>query len=261
MNNQATLPTATEILFENRAEKISLNTLRKTLVDSPLRRTESTADAHYEFLTWILQKLEDKVGDKAKMDYIWISSSHAKRIDNVRITKKEPCPIEKLFITRLCTTIYVDQYKETHLEGTGTDKSRFALGVAYDVEKGITLTSGTNVWSCSNMCVFGSRRWSTKGNDKVSYQRLKEIALEEINCYSLRLEDDVEKIKTLMNKPLNRGSEQRIMARMLEVAIDKNARLNMIDEDMVLNVSQINAMQEQLIKKNIRGEELTFWDL
>jgi len=261
MQNQLLLPTAQEILFENRAEKISLATLRKTLVDSPLRRTEFTTDAHYDFLTWILQKLEDKVGDKAKMDYIWISSSHAKRIDNVRISKKEPCPVEKLFITRLCTTIYVDEEKNVVHDNVGRERFRFAIGVAYDIDKGITITSGTNVWSCSNMCVFGSRRWSTKGTNRVTYTKLKEIVLEEINQHSNTLEEDIETIKAFMDKPLNRGTEQRIMARLLEVAVDSNARTNMTGEPLVLNLSQVSSMQEELIKKRRSGRDLAFWDM
>jgi hypothetical protein len=259
MKNQAELETVSEVLFAPRVSTIEINieTLSQSATHLMVGGNLPTSRPihHYQFVTWLQQEFEDAMGSEAIVEPIHVSARHAKRIrispDEI-ILPKDPCPIERLNIDRLVTRIYSPN--KTNLNGEDVCPS---LAVSYN-DRGIEVAYGANVWVCANMNIFGGKRWSTYGTNKVSFEDLKTLLQAEMQRWSDSFNQDCEIITGLQGKVIELEDQRQSVAQLFEVAVQNNLRKK---KDWILNISQTVKLQEELIKKRENfNRDLTWWD-
>jgi hypothetical protein len=259
MNNQANLPTVSELLFDKRpTAAINIETLSKSAthltVSGNLPATRPVH--HYQFLTWMQQEMEDRLGDEVIIEPINISSRHANRIrispDEV-IDRTLPCPIERLNIQRLVTRIILPKQIEM-----GGDKFNPSFAISY-TDKGIEISYGTNVFACANMNIFGSSRWSTYGSARLNFEDFKTLIKAKMDTWHDAFDVNLHLIEQLQNKPMTLVRQRQEVSKIFESAVTANLAKK---KDNILNITQTVKLQEEILAKRIglQSDSMTWWD-
>lgn len=257
VRTQNNIATVNELLFDKPTAAINLDTLRNSathlLVGGSMPSTRPVQ--HYDFLTWIHQLYEDTLGKEMLMSPIHISGRHSKRIrtsPSEIINPKDPCPIERLNINRLVTSIF-DNDKTI----VGGEEFVPSIAVSY-TEKGIEVAMGTKAWACANMNIFGAKRWATYGSNKVSFEDLKTLIKANLQESTNSFEQDLHTIEKLQQKTCFIDMQRQHTAELFEIAVDNNYRKK---KDAVLNITQTVKLTEEILLKRVKLErELTYWD-
>lgn len=257
IRNNNSIETVSEILFNEPTAAINLETLKNSATHLLVSGSMSAARPvqHYDFLTWLKQSYEDRINDEAVLAPIHVSGRHAKRIridNNEIINPKDPCPIQRLNINRLVTTIQppsgiVTSFGETLMP---------SISVGYN-EKGIEVAIGLQAWSCANMNIFGKTRYATYGADKVSFDELKTLILNQINVMGSTSDIYHEAVEKLNQKEMNRNVQETLTAQVFEIAVDNNMRKK---KEAILNISQCVKMSEEIMRKRNTQDTFTYWD-
>jgi hypothetical protein len=257
IRTQEELATVTELKFDNPTAAINLETLRNSathlLVGGSMPSNRPVQ--HYDLLTWLHQMYEDTLGKEMTMSPIHISARHSKRIRTSNteiISPKDPCPIERLNINRLVTTIY-----DPNRTIVGGEEFVPSIAVSY-TEKGIEVALGVKAWACANMNIFGQTRWATHGKNKVSFEDMKTLIKSHLVNSQLKFEQDLETIERLQSNEISFNQQRYHIAELFEAAVDNNFKKK---KDSILNISQTVKLTEEIILKRKNLErELTYWD-
>lgn len=210
---------------------------------------------HWELFQYITQKLEDNVGEIDKSP-IYISQNHAKRV-NWQGAKGDPVPLNNLLITRAVSLIKTQ--KETEMMG---EKFSATVAISYN-ERGIEIAIGENVWACSNMNIFGGKRYSTyqaySNSNRVVYDEMISKVTAEIEGINDNHARNMETVGRLMDVNLSMSRQHELQAKLFEQAV----RFGGTNPE-VLNVTQNVAFTKELLKRReqaeARGREINAWD-
>jgi len=252
MISNTTIPVATELLFEQPTLQLNFETLKESATDQLANggMKPSRPVQHFQFIQWLQQEIGESaaIADPI-LEPITVSRSHSKRI-SFDGSPKDACPIDKFLIGRLVTRIGLDY----EIEVAG-EKLKPCFAISYN-DDGIEVAFGSNVWSCANMNIFGSTVYRTYGHDKLAFEVFKDVILAQISTYKERHNINCDIIDKLSKVELDVTAQKLWEADIFEIAVKANKAKR---KDLVLNLSQVTRMTEEILDKREHSDAFTAW--
>jgi hypothetical protein len=153
-------------------------------------------------------------------------------------------PIENHRLVSHIGTIY--------MKGKGDKKMSMAVAIACK-ERGITIAFGTNVWVCTNQCIFGDRIMYTHGAGAIAYDKMMNVLSDYMTHFEEIKETEQTVIKSMMEIDLDYDGVRKIIGELyLRGRIDN---LQKYQKSQMLNVSEVGKVFDHIVENQISDEK------